>query len=92
MTTREYKKFKGLRRESLSDNMTNTELELNMLAKVAATYVSVDRNPQNFDESVDVATQGAKTTLSARHQIKRSTGKSPITDINVKGLQKITKI
>jgi len=58
--------------------MTNTELELNMLAKVAATDVSDDRNPQNYDESIDVAAEGA--ALAARRQIERSTGKSPITE------------
>ena len=55
-------------------------------------YVSVDRNPQNFDESDDVAAEGAKVALATRLQIERSTGKSPITDMNVKGLQKITKV
>ncbi len=51
MTTREYKKHKGLKKENLRDNMTNTELVLNMLAEVAATDISIVRKPKNFNES-----------------------------------------
>ncbi|MDR1337979.1 MAG: Bro-N domain-containing protein [Rickettsiales bacterium] len=86
MTTREYKKFKGLRQENLRDNMTNTELVLNMLAEVAATDVSVSRNPKDFEESVDAAAEGAKAALAARRQMERSTGKSPITQLNAKSI------
>jgi hypothetical protein len=84
MTTGEYKKFKGLKKENLRDNMTNTELVLNMLAETVATDVSKDRNPKDFDESIDVAAEGAKAALAARRQIERSTGKSPITGLNAK--------
>ena len=93
MTTREYKKFKGLRKENLRDNMTNTELVLNMLAEVAATDVSQLRQPKDFDESIDAAAEGAKAALAARRQIERSTGKTPITRLNAKsiGTKKIVK-
>jgi hypothetical protein len=93
MTTREYKRFKGLRKENLRDNMTNTELVLNMLAEVAATDVSQIRSPKDFDESIDAAAEGAKAALAARRQIERSTGKTPITRLNAKsiGMKKIGK-
>ena len=55
MTTREYKSYKNLRKESLRDNMTNTELVLNMLAEVSTTDISKVENPEGFEESRDVA-------------------------------------
>ena len=82
MTTREYKSFKGLKKENLRDNMTNTELVLNMLAEVAATDISIERQPANFDESAEVAKEGAKAAKVARAQIEKSTGKSAISSLN----------
>jgi len=82
MTTREYKNFKGLKKENLRDNMTNTELVLNMLAEVAATDISIERQPANFDESAKVAKEGAKAAKVARAQIEKSTGKSAISSLN----------
>ena len=82
MTTREYKSFKGLKKENLRDNMTNTELVLNMLAEVAATDISVERQPANFNESAKVAAEGAKAAKVARQQIEKSTGKSAISSLN----------
>ena len=58
MTTREYKDYKSLRKESLRDNMTNTELVLNMLAEVSTTEISRAENPEGFEESKDVAQRG----------------------------------
>ena len=84
MTTREYKKFKGLKKEGLRDNMTNTELVLNMLAEVAATDISIERQPANFGESAAVAKEGAKAAKVAREQIERSTGKSSVSSLNAK--------
>ncbi|MDR1826206.1 MAG: Bro-N domain-containing protein [Rickettsiales bacterium] len=91
MTTKQYKDFKGLKKENLRDNMTNTELVLNMLAEVAATDVHALREPKDFDESVDAAAEGAKAALAARRQIERSTGRSPVTKQNAKELKKIGK-
>jgi hypothetical protein len=59
MTTREYKQFKRLKKENLRDNMTNTELVLNMLAEVAATDISIVRQPSSFTESAVAAEEGA---------------------------------
>jgi len=74
MTTREYKNFKNLKKENLRDNMTNTELVLNMLAEVAATDISSERQPVNFDESAIIAAEGANVAKVARKQIEKSTG------------------
>jgi len=84
LTTREYKKFKGLKKESLRDNMTNTELVLNMLAEVAATDISIERQPASFNESAIVAKEGAKAAKVAREQIEKSTGKSAVSSLNAK--------
>jgi len=89
MTTREYKSFKGLKKENLRDNMTNTELVLNMLAEVAATDISIERQPANFNESAKVATEGAKAAKVAREQIEKSTGKSAISSLNAKNVLSI---
>jgi len=60
MTTREYKSFKGLKKENLRDNMTNMELVLNMLAEVSATEISIEKQPDGFSESAVVAREGAE--------------------------------
>lgn len=86
MSTREYKQHKGLKKENLRDNMTNTELVLNMLAEVAATDISLVRNPQGFDESAQVAAEGAKTAKAARLQLEKSTGQPVVSALNAKKL------
>ena len=86
MNTREYKKHKGLKKENLRDNMTNTELVLNMLAEVAATDISIVRQPNSFDESAKAAQEGAKAAKVARKQIEKSTGKSAVSKLNAKNL------
>jgi hypothetical protein len=91
MTTREYKKYKGLKKENLRDNMTNTELVLNMLAEVAATDISIERQPANFDESAEVAAEGAKAAKVAREQIEKSTGKPAVSRLNAKSGMTIGK-
>ncbi len=84
MSTREYKKFKGLKKENLRDNMTNTELVLNMLAEVAATDISIERQPSTFEESAQIAGEGATAAKVAREQIEKSTGKPAVSPLNVK--------
>ena len=86
MTTREYRKHKGLKRENLRDNMTNTELVLNMLAEVAATEISQVEQPVGFVESANVAKRGAKTARVAREQLEAETGKSAVSPLNAKNL------
>jgi hypothetical protein len=89
MTTREYKKHKGLKTESLRDNMTNTELVLNMLAEVAATDISIVRQPKGFRKSAVVAKEGAKAAKAAREQIEKSTGKSVVSKLNAKKFEQL---
>lgn len=86
MATREYKQHKGLKKENLRDNMTNTELVLNMLAEVAATDISQVRQPEGFDQSATVAKEGAKTAKAARLQLEKSTGKPVVSQLNAKKL------
>ena len=84
MSTRQYKQFKGLKKENLRDNMTNTELVLNMLAEVAATDISIVRQPNGFEGSAAVAKEGAEVAKVAREQIEKSTGKPVIGHSNTK--------
>lgn len=86
MGTREYKQHKGLKQENLRDNMTNTELVLNMLAEVAATDISQVRQPEGFEQSAKVAKEGAKTAKAARLQLEKSTGKPVVSKLNAKKL------
>ena len=86
MSTSEYKRHKGLKKENLRDNMTNTELVLNMLAEVATTDISIVRQPSGFDESAQIAKEGAKTAKAAREQLEKSTGKPAISSLNAKEL------
>jgi hypothetical protein len=88
MTTREYRRLKGLTKENLRDNMTNTELVLNMLAEVAATDISIVRQPVGFQESAEVAKQGAETAKVAREHLEQNMGKSAISRLNAKNLRK----
>jgi len=90
MTTREYKNYKGLKKENLRDNMTNTELVLNMFAEVAATEISIARQPIGFVESAKVAKAGANTAKIARKQLEKETGKPAISRLNAKNLGRIT--
>ena len=82
MTTREYKQHKDLKKENLRDNMTNTELVLNMLAEVATTDISIVRQPSGFNESATIAQEGATAAKVAREQIEKSTGRSAISSQN----------
>jgi len=87
MTTREYKEYKGLKKESLRDNMTNTELVLNMLAEVSATDISIDRQPSGFSESAEVAREGAEVAKGARQQLEKRLGKPAVSKLNAKNLR-----
>lgn len=80
MTTREYKNHKGLRKESLRDNMTNVELMLSGLAEAAATELSQQENPQGLTESKQVAKRGGKVAHVARKQLEKELGHTVITE------------
>ena len=78
MTTREYKRHKGLTKESLRDNMTNMELLLNALAEETATQLSKERHPDGFVENAAVAKEGAEVARDARENVERRLGRSVI--------------
>lgn len=77
-TTRQYKQFKGLKKENLRDNMTNTELILNMLAESAATDLSREQNPKGFNQSAKVAKKGGSVAKAARQKLESQLGHSVI--------------
>ena len=83
-TTKEYKRFKGLKKENLRDNMTNTELILNMLAESATTDLSKEQKPETFEENVNVAHKGGKVARSARKELEKQLGHSVVTPLNAK--------
>ena len=78
MNTREYKEFKGLRKENLRDNMTNVELMLNGLAEAAATEMSKRENPKGFVENANIAHRGGNVAHVAREQLEQELGESVI--------------
>lgn len=82
MTTREYKDFKGLKKENLRDNMSTTELILNMLAETATTDIAEATNPQGLDENKKAAQDGGSIAGDARKSIEARTGKPVITSKN----------
>ena len=89
MTSKEYKRFKGLRKENLRDNMTNKELVLNMLAELSTKEISEASEPDTFSEHINVAQQGGEVARNARLELEAKTGKSVISPLNA---QKINNI
>ena len=81
-TTKEYKILKGLKKENLRDNMTNTELILNMLAEASTKDISHAVNPETFDESKKVAKQGGNVAKVARLELEARTGKKVVSPLN----------
>ena len=77
-TTLQYKRYKGLKKESLRDNMTNTELILNMLAESAATDLSKEQNPQGYNQSAKIAKKGGSVAKAARDRLESQLGHSVI--------------
>ena len=82
--TKEYKTLKRLKNESLRDNMTNTELILNMLAEASTKDISQATEPQTFDENKKVARQGGNVARVARLELEQKTGKKVVTELNAK--------
>lgn len=83
-TTKEYKVLKGLKKENLRDNMTNTELILNMLAEASTKDISQAVNPETFAESKKVARQGGNVAKVARLELEARTGKKVVSPLNAK--------
>ena len=78
LTTREYKKYKGLTKENLRDNMTNMELLLNALAEETATEISKQRNPEGLSENAGVAQEGAEVAKATRKEVEKRIGHSVV--------------
>ena len=83
-TTKEYKILKGLKKENLRDNMTNTELILNMLAEASTKDISAATHPETFEDSKKVAKQGGNVAKVARKELEAKTGKKVVVSINAK--------
>jgi len=83
-TAKEYKQFNGLKKENLRDNMTNTELVLNMLAELSTKEISEAKQPETMDEHIHVAHQGGTVARNARKELEKQTGKPAISPMNAK--------
>ena len=81
-TVQQYKKLKGLHKENLRDNMTNTELVLNQLAEVSATEISKNVNPVGYKQTKDVTIQGGEIAKGAREALEKQLGRSIISPLN----------
>jgi len=91
MTTRQYKTYKGLKKESLRDNMSTTELVLNMLAETATKDISKVSNPKGFEESKDIAQKGGNVAAVARAALEEQTGVPVITTQNATQLNHVVQ-
>jgi len=85
-SVKQYKSYKGLKKENLRDNMTNLELVLNMLAEATTTEISKERQPKNFSENRKVAKEGGTIAGNTRKQIEAKTGKKIVSKISAKKL------
>jgi hypothetical protein len=83
-TTKEYKILKGLKKENLRDNMTNTELILNMLAEASTKDISQATNPETFEDNMQAAQHGGNVAKVALKELESKTGKKVVTALNVK--------
>lgn len=88
-TAKEYKQFKGLKKENLRDNMTNTELVLNMLAELSTKKISEAQNPESFNEHMEVARKGGSIAKDARLKLEQETGEKVVTPLNAKDVLRL---
>ena len=88
-TAKEYKQFKGLKKESLRDNMTNKELIINMLAELSTKEISEVSNPETMSEHEDIARRGGSIAREARLKLEAETGKKVVSSLNVKNVLRI---
>jgi hypothetical protein len=91
MTTKQYKQYKGLKTESLRDNMTNLELVFNMLAEASTTEISKNESPKSLDDSKKTARKGGKVADVARKELEAQTGQKVISPLNAKSIGSIRK-
>ena len=83
-TAKEYKKFKGLKKENLRDNMTNEELVLNMLAELSTTSITKSKNPQTLEDNMKCAADGGDVARVAREQLEAKTGRNVVSPLSAK--------
>jgi prophage antirepressor-like protein len=83
-TSKEYKQYKGLKKENLRDNMTNAELVLNMLAELSTKQISETSNPETLDEHAQIAKQGGEIARNARMELEAKTGQKVVSPLNAK--------
>ncbi|WP_106830727.1 BRO-N domain-containing protein [Parabacteroides pacaensis] len=88
-TAKEYKQFKGLKKENLRDNMTNKELVLNMLAELSTKEISTVRNPETFNEHIDIAKQGGTVAKNARMELEEKTGQPVVSPLNARNTLRV---
>ncbi|MCL2052889.1 MAG: hypothetical protein FWG90_00395 [Oscillospiraceae bacterium] len=88
-TTRQYKEYKGLKKENLRDNMTNVELVLNMLAEVTTADISRQDEPETLGEHKNVARRGGSVAKAAKEQYELQTGKKAVSSLNAKNLKSL---
>jgi hypothetical protein len=84
MTAKQYKDFKGLKKENLRDNMTNKELVFNMLAELSTKEISESKNPKTFEEHKTVAKNGGEIARNAKEELEKKTGKKVVSPLNAK--------
>lgn len=89
--TKDYKQLKGLKKENLRDNMTNTELILNMLAEASTKDISAVVKPDTFDENKKVAIKGGNVAKVARQELEANTGEKVVSSLNAKTIHKLNK-
>ena len=83
-TAKEYKRYKGLKKENLRDNMTNEELVLNMLAELSTTSITKAKDPQNLEENMQCAAEGGEVARVAREQLELKTGRDVVSSLSAK--------
>ena len=83
-TAKEYKHFKGLKKENLRDNMTNEELVLNMLAELSTTSITKSKNPQTLEDNMKCAADGGDVARVAREQLESKTGRNVVSPLSAK--------
>ncbi len=88
LTTKQYKQYKGLKTESLRDNMTNLELVLNMLAEASTTEISHKDQPKSFEQSKKIAQRGGKVAHAARKELEEQTKQNVVSQLNAKDMIK----
>ena len=90
-SVKEYKEYKGLKKQNLRDNMTSTELILNMLAEASTKDISQANNPKTFNQSKTIAKQGGNVAKVARMELEKQTGKSVISSDNATMLRRLSQ-